>query len=277
MKPYKAPKLSEVVSTAIIIAHREDTTQLRDALSLEGFACEEIRGPYSDEQSDYPSQIRCLINHSHAWRRITLRRGYTLVVEADFVPVKGLAQLPLPFIPNPRKKALAWLYSVGPVIYHVDQPSGAIYGHNAGTVAYVIEDKVAKDWLILFEQDMNRPSPWEYRAWEVYLPVKLRRERGVLCYIPYKMYGEHGGLSNPEHKRNDIRSWHEADCLAGALHFLPAYARNNRWIYYLHRLRGRGRGFYRFLRGKYFDNWPGWYCSREDRLLRFRIALQRLL
>ena len=209
MKPHNAPSLRTIVASAIIIAHEEDTTQLRKALSLEGFDCTELRGPYTDEQLEYPSSIRCLINHSHAWRRVAAGKDYVLVVEADFVPVRGFGDLPLPFVPDPEQKAMAWLYSVGPVIYHVDR-HGGIYGHNAGTVAYVLNHEVANYWLSLYDRDMQHQDTQEYRLWEVYLPIKLRREKGVRCYIPYKMYGEHGGLSNPEHNMRKVRAWHEA-------------------------------------------------------------------
>ncbi len=277
MRPRSAPKLKDVVESTIIIAHNEETTDLRDALSREGFLCTEQRGGYTDLELGYPSHIRCLVNHARAWRVIADSKGYVLVAEADFVPVKGLADLPLPFVPHRQQKAMAWLYSVGPVIYHVDD-AGGVYGHNAGTVAYVLDERVAIDLLSLYEQDMRRHVVQRYRDWEAYYPVKLRHEKGVRCYIPYKMYGEHGGFANPEHEEKGIRSWHEADCLAGALHFLPAYAKNRQWRFRLRRLRGRSRGIYRLVRGNYFDGWvKGWYESRENRLLRFWIALERFL
>jgi hypothetical protein len=260
----------------MIIAHREDTTALVNALTREGFSCEEVRGPYTDAEREYPLQIRCLINHQNAWQRISNRNGYFMVVEADFVPVRGLGELPLPFVPAAERKAMAWLYSVGPVIYHVDKDSEAIYGHNAGTVAYVLDSTVAKECLSLYAEEMKHPRRDEYRAWEVRLPIRLRREKAVRCYIPHRMYGEHGGITNREHSVNKVRGWHEADYLVGPLHYLPAYARGNKWVFYVRRFRGRARGIYRFICGKYFDGWPTLFNSREDRLLRFRIGFQRL-
>jgi hypothetical protein len=275
MKPINTPKLKDVVSAAFIIAHKEETTELETAMASEGFACEIVRGPYNVKELTYPSQIRCLINHANAWRKIVELDGYAIVVEADFVPVIGMSSLPLPFDPSLNNKSMAWLYSVGPVIYHVDPLTHAIYGHNAGTVAYVLDRTVAKEWLSLFEEEMEK-SFQNYRLWEVNMPIRLRREHGVLCYIPYKMYGEHGGKGNPEHKQNKNRAWHEADSLAGELHFMPTYGKKSRMIFILRRFRGKARGIYRFMMGKNFDGWPAWFRSKEDRMLRLRLAFQRL-
>ena len=276
MKPTGVPKLGDVVRDVFIVAHKEDTTALEHAMALEGFNCRSIRGPYTEHQLQFPAQIRCLVNHSNAWREVKRGSGYSIVVEADFVPVRGFSSLPLPFEPRVGEKQMAWLYSVGPVIYHVDERNYALYGHNAGMVAYVLDEMVAKDWLRLYEEEMSEEEQ-EYRLFDVKMPIRLRRECGVKCYIPYRMYGEHGGIANPEHKRNKIRSWHEADSLAGPLHFLPAYARKHRLYFLLRRLRGRARGWYRFAMGKYFDGWPAWWRSGEDRWLRLRLALERLL
>jgi hypothetical protein len=276
MKPIRTPKLKDVTTTVFIVAHKEDTSDLETAMVSEGFTCHVIRGPYSAKERTYPAAVRCLINHSNAWRKIVKLDDYAIVVEADFVPVKGIASLPLPFDPSSNKKSMAWLYSVGPVIYHVDPLTQAMYGHNAGTVAYILDKAVANEWLSLFDDEM-KASPNKYRLWDVNMPIRLRWERGVRCYIPYKMYGEHGGRANPEHKQNKNRSWHEADVLAGSLHFMPTYGKVSTMIYIMRRIRGRTRGIYRFLAGKNFDGWRAWWRSGGNRGLKLRLAFQRLL
>lgn len=273
--PAAGPPLLGIAPRVIVVAHQEDTTQLRSAFLHEGFAYQEVREAYSPREQGYSAAVKCLINHASAWRLVTQDRGFVIVVEADFVPVCGIASLPLPFVPEPGVPAMAWLYSVGPVIYHVDN-HGAIHGHNAGTVGYVLDRHAAAALLALYDNEMVKREPGRYRSWEVSFPIALRWERGIRCYIPYRMYGEHGGLANPEHRQSGVRSWHEADALAGPLHFLPPYAGNSRITYKLRRLRGRLRGFYRLLCGKYFDGWgPWWRCENRFQIL--RIALRRLL
>ena len=278
MKPFDTPKLGDVIKSTIIIKHNENTQLLNDALTKEGMICEEQAIKYTQIEETYPAAIKCLINHAQAWEKAKQREGFTLIVEADFVPVVGFSSLPLPFLPEINTKAMAWLYSVGPVIYHVVRENWAIYGHNSGTVAYVIDKTVARDWLDLFQEDVRENEYAQYRNWEVYMPIKLRREKGVRCYIPYKMYGEHGGKANKEHKISGYKGWHEADSLAGKLHFLPIYANSSLFLYLLHRIRGKLRGLYRFSVGKYFDGWHyGWYKSHEDRFLKLYIAINRLI
>jgi hypothetical protein len=48
-------------------------------------------------------------------------------------------------------------------------------------------------------------------------------ERGVQSLVPYRQYGEHGGLGNPEHDQG-WRAVHRADSLHARLSFYPAYA-----------------------------------------------------
>lgn len=275
MKPINTPKVGDIVKHGFIVCHKEDIGDLQTAMEHEGFNCEAIRGPYTEEQLSYPAATRCLINHANAWKNIANLDGYVIVVEADFVPVRGMSSLPMPFKPDPDQKAMAWLYSVGPVIYGVDATCQAIYGHTAGAVAYVLDAAVARECLKVFETQMEQ-EPQQYGLWDVNMPIRLRHEHGVRCYIPYRMYGEHGGVANPEHNRNNVRGWHEADRLAGRLHFLPVYARKSRTVFLLHRLRGRARGFYRFALGKYFDTWPAWWRARENRRLKLFLVFRRL-
>jgi hypothetical protein len=91
------------------------------------------------------------------------------------------------------------------------------------------------------------------------------------------MYGEHGGLMNREHGRSGVRGWHQADVLAGPLHFLPLYAHGSRARYGAVRALARARGWYRFLYGKYFDRWPALLRSRRDRLGKLSVVVRRLM
>lgn len=273
-----APTLKSVVDDVIIIKHNEDTTQLEQSLTAEGFNISCQKAVYSQQEQSYATNIRCLINHSQAWKKAAENEKFTIVVEADFVPVIGFANLPLPFIPSKQNASMAWLYSVGPVIYGVEPSTNAIWGHNAGTVAYVLDKPSAQALVELYDADMAEPDPGAYRNWEVYLPIKLRREKSVRCYIPHRMYGEHGGIANKEHNKYGYVGWHEADRLAGPLHFLPTYAKGSYAKYCLRRARGWSRGLYRYALGKFFDGWHfGWYKSGEHRALKAYLALRRLI
>jgi hypothetical protein len=273
--PKDAPKLGDVIKKVFIIAHKENVQQLLGAMRIEKFECEEIRTIYTDEQMSYSTNIRCLVNHATAWKAIENYQGYAMVVEADFIPVKHIAMLPLPFVPRPSVRAMAWLYSVGPVIYHADD-DGAMYGHNAGTVAYILDSICAHELLSLYEEDMSGANPGRYRPWEVYFPTKLRWERGIRTYIPYRMYGEHGGVPNREHNKHNYRGWHQADVLAGSLHFMPLYSRGSYLRYKLFRTVGWLRGIYKFIRGKYFDTWMSWYSDRQSRMKKLIFVFRRL-
>lgn len=278
MYPKHSPKLASIATRAIIVKYKEDTTNLERALRTEGFEVVLQTATYTPEQEKYSRAIKCLITHSHAWESASQHDGLSIIVEADFVPTVGFGKLPLPYMPTKDQKEMAWLYSVGPVIYHIDPTNNATWGHNAGTVAYIVNSVSAKALLEVYAEDMKHEDPGAYRAWDTYYAIKLRREKGIRCHIPYKMYGEHGGISNAEHNGHKIVGWHEADNLAGPLHFLPTYAQGSQLRFRLRRLRGRLRGWYRFLLGKYFDGWIyGWLKSENHRLKRLSIALRRLI
>lgn len=260
----------------IILAYREDTCQLERFFRDEGFSYEVSRASYSDKDLEYPRAIRCLFNHANAWRRASDTPGYTLVCEADFVPCRGFAQLPAPFLTDHSVKQMAWLYSIGPVIYHYDG-SGGFFGHNAGGVAYVLDSQVAQAWLELFEEHRATRDFFSYYQWDVEMPVSLRHRKLVRLYTAYKSYGEHGGIPNPEHAIHGVTSWHQADSLAAPLAFLPAYARGSRLRYIAFRVRSRLRYAYKFFAGKYFDGWPAFMNQQGDQWKRLIFAFRRAL
>jgi hypothetical protein len=98
-------------SGVVIVAHNEDTTKLNGFLRAEGFCVDEVRGPYTPEQKRYSAIMRCLVNHANAWRIAAQRDRATIVVEADFVPVRGFADLPVPVPREKSSNGLAYLYA----------------------------------------------------------------------------------------------------------------------------------------------------------------------
>jgi len=270
------PKLKTAISNAIIIAHRENTSQLENALRQEGLPAKVYRRAYEEDEYKLPSASRCLLNHADAWKNAASCDGLTLIVEADFVPCQGLGDFPLPFTPCQTEKQAAWIYSIGPVIYHYDG-NGSFFGHNAGLVAYVLDQASALAWIDLFEEHKAVNGLIEYCQFDVTMPVDLRWKKGVRCYISKKSYGEHGGIANPEHQRHGYRGWHQADTLMAPLRFLPLYAKGNTFLYKATRARSRLRYIYKFIAGKYFDGWPAFARSKHFRRKKLLFAFGRIL
>ncbi len=268
-------KLVDRVRKVFIVAHREDIRPLESELQAQGFEVEVVRGPYTDEQQGYCAQIRCLVNHANAWRRVVGEDGACIVVEADFVPVRNFGSLPsaLPDRPDDTLVGMAWLYSGSATLYGIDQ-NGFPFG-NAGTlVAYQLTPRVATLLLDFFVQDMAVPQPGDYRPFDTYLGVYLRRQRRCRNYLPVYQYGEHGGIANKEHGTQHARGWHEADVLFGPLSFLPLYARGSRLRYRAHRLRGYLWGWMRLVRLRFYNPRPqaSLPLNRRARMVYFAVA-----
>jgi hypothetical protein len=260
LTPMGRMSLGASCSEVLIVAHNEDTTQLERALNRETFTCRVFRVPYTEEQRRFSAQIRCLINHANAWRHGSKAQHPIIVVEADFVPCRAFGRLPLPFAWSPSCSGpkFGWLYSPGSILYGIDA-AGFPHGHGNTTVAYVFTPPAAKVLLEFYEKEMGAARPGEYRLWETYLGIFLRREKGILNYIPIYQYGEHGGIPNKEHRgtiagwHRQIRGWHQADVLWNELSFLPIYAQKKRSIYRVFRIRARLRGWARFVTLRFFD------------------------
>jgi hypothetical protein len=124
------------------------------------------------------------------------------------------------------------------------------------------------------ETEVLTKDPNSYSGWDSELGFWLNA-RGTECFLPYRHYGEHGGLPNPEHEAANLRSSHRADLLAGPLAFLPTYARGSRMRFAWVRLRARGWGLVRLLAGRYLA-WHDFARSPEKARL-LRIALGRHL
>lgn len=238
--------LRSIVDQCIIIAWKEDVTELQCALAKEGIKAVVQRGQYTDAQLEYSRSIRCLIYHASAWRMAAVADRPTIIVEADFVPCIGFADLPLPFVWDGEGSRFAWLYSAGSIIYGIDA-DGCLFGHGNTTVAYVVTPDAARACLAFYDEEMTGAEPGRYRMWETRIGADLRWKKGVRNYLPVYQYGEHGGQSNGEHVEHGIRGWHEADILWRPLSFLPAYAEGSVLTYRMRRLRGWLRGWLRVI------------------------------
>lgn len=238
-----------------IIRYKEDVTLLVRAFEEEGFKVQVQEGPYTAEQLTYSPSIQCLVNHANAWRRVKESGVPAVIVEPDFVPVRGFGKMTCP-MPNDRANpsvGMAWLYACGPILYGIDR-RGCLYGHATSVAGYLLTPAVADRLLEFFAREMARPLPGEYRAWDSALGVYLRKECGVLNYLPYRQLGEHGSDSRAEHKAFGMeKNWHQADRLAAPLHFLPIYARGSRLRFVRYRLRAWFWGLLRLITLRYFD------------------------
>lgn len=263
-------RIRAAASGVVIVAHKEDTTQLRTALLAEGLSVDEVRGPYTQEQQSYSK--RCMGNHANAWRIAKSRLQPTIVVEADFVPVKGFGSLPVPVPIDRLDKSLGYLYSVGPEIWDLAGPDIA-RGHAGGTVALLIPQQVAELLLVFFEEELRRDPQGRYSPWDTQIGYWLMK-RGVESYIPFRQYGEHGGIGNPEHAKAGLGRAHRADALWGPLAFMPTYACGSLPRYWRTRVWARVWGVGR-LAGLRILAWHDFVRSNRPQMIRF--ALGRLL
>ena len=218
-----SPSLKSAITQTLIIACTEPTQQLETTLAEEGLKCEILRQKPQSNYQHYARSTLALFNHRRAWQRASQSHGLTLVLEADFVPVRGLGTLPLPFAPEDYvTMGIAWLYSCAAQVYSVSE-MGHGKGFSTSMVAYIITPESAIALLDIFKQLEQTQKPTHYKAWDSELDDCLR-QRGFENFIPFRNYGEHGGLPNPEHKRHGLSATHRADVLYGPLAFTPAYA-----------------------------------------------------
>lgn len=265
-------RLIDVCQSAVVVAHLEDTALLHSALIAEGFSTLEVRGPYTSLQLGYSADMRCLVNHANAWRIVASMQGPAIVVEADFVPVRGMGELPWPGAPTTQGNGLIYLYACGPEFWDLCQPAVA-RGHAGGAVALLMFPETAQLLLRFAEGVIADNQAGSYCAWDSRLGYWLL-ERGVQSYLPYRHYGEHGGIPNPEHSRHGLGRPHQADALMGPLAFLPAYARGSRWRLIRSRMRARWWGIIRLAAGRVVGA-RDWRRSEKWALARF--ALGRLV
>src|SRR5262249_41924747 len=115
--------IASVCKEVLIITYKENTLPLVQALTAEGFQCRNVSGPYTKEEETYSSVVQCFVNHKNAWL-YAADSGYpVIIVEPDFVPVRGFGQLPLPFPwhEGSHEPRMAWLYSAGSILYGIDK------------------------------------------------------------------------------------------------------------------------------------------------------------
>jgi len=270
----RSPKTLRLASSGVlIVAHKEDTDPLRMALRAEGFSVDEVRGPYTTEQMGYSAVMQALVNHANAWRIAAGRDLPTIVVEPDFVPVIGFGDLPVPVPQGRFDDSLAYLYSVGPEVWDLVSADVA-RAHGGGAVALLIPPKVASLLLQFFDEELKVNAVGKYRPWDSGMGYWLL-ERGIESYIPYRHYGEHGGIGNPEHARFGLGRVHRADALHGRLAFLPTYAKGSAIRLWGTRIGARLWGAGRLLCGRFLR----WHDLRrsDDRSRMIRFAVGRLL
>lgn len=244
-------QINQVVRRAYIVAYREDTAPLERALTEEGFQVFTLRPNYSPVEQTYSQTIRVLINHASAWRACEASGEPALVVEADFVPVKGMGKLPLPFQVTKLNHAWGWLYACGAALWHLDEQAFAC-GHSAAPVATVMSPETARVLLQFYQHELATIDPLQYSLWDTSIG-HFAKANGIHSWLPYRQYGEHGGIPNPEHLQATMicSVTHRADVLYGPLHFLPAYARGSRFRYLYTRIKGKLWGLGRLLTGRY--------------------------
>jgi hypothetical protein len=248
-----ATTLREGVDRTFVIAYREDTTLLESILQREQLSSEVLRQVEGEIPANFSRSYACLLNHCKAWRKVVASGKAALIMEADFVPVNGMADLPMLCDLRDDRTALAWLYTCAPQLYYVTA-QGFAEGFSVSTVAYVVTPSAALALLDLAEQIRLEYGECVYSPWDSKIEGFLR-SRSFRCYIPFRNYGEHGGIPNPEHFQNrdrwkQLSSCHRADRLYGELAFLPAYASNG-WEFRQARLYAWVKGLGRLVLGKF--------------------------
>ncbi len=271
------PRLVDCIDQTFIIAYKESTEQLTQTLTEAGCRCSVLRQVHQPGYETYSPSFLCLLNHRSAWELALRSEKPTLIVEADFVPVNNFAELPPPFDPTNTDVGIAWLYTCAAQVYNVINKGSASFaqGYSTSMVAYVITAESARLLIDLAAQVEKEPGPRAYSPWDSGIEYYLR-DRGLFNYVPFRNYGEHGGLPNPEHGRNRLSKAHRADVLYGKLSFAPMYAcvdgGANRWAWLKGRAYGRTKGFGRLLLLKYLRGEVVQKSAQGRRLMWWAIA-----
>ncbi len=271
-------QLIDHIDKVFIIAHEEPTQQLEDTFAQEHLACEVLRQQHRAEYQGYSPSFLCLLNHRCAWEKALTSGKPTLIVEADFVPVRGFGKLPVPFKLSQPDVGITWLYTCAPQVYSVT-PEGYAEGYSTSMVAYLVTPAAAQALIELSDHIQQTVGPTNYSAWDSGAE-KFLRERGLKSYIAFRNYGEHGGRPNPEHQQNGLSRVHRADVLYGPLAFVPLYALDEKTgqtqqiTYLSERFQARLKGAARLLAGKFVKTKVLRYSSFPGRILRFAVGRQ---
>jgi GR25 family glycosyltransferase involved in LPS biosynthesis len=266
--PLRHRTISQTIGQTYVIAYREPTDQLIQTLEAEQFTVELHRQAPNPKFANYSPSYRCLLNHQSAWEKIAQATQPGLIIEADFAPVKNFGQLPVPYPTDLDNTGIAWLYTCAPQIYTVTH-QGYAPGFSVASVAYILTPAAAQALLNLHHR---HPDPTRYSSWDSEVEEFLR-DRQFINYVPFRNYGEHGGIPNPEHRQHGLSSFHRADTLYDRLAFMPLYAKTP-WQYYQARLQARLKGIVRLLTGRFLRPKIMSESSSPFRLLRFAITRQ---
>ena len=267
-------RLAECIGKTFVLAYQEDAQSLTDSLMQAGCDCEVLRQVHQPEHKTYSRSFLCLMNHREAWRRAIDEDKPTLIVEADFVPVNNFSQLPIPYELADKNLGIAWLYTCAPQIYSVSA-NGYAEGYSTSLVAYIITPQSAQHLLDHAAKIEATKGPIAYSPWDSDIDYFLR-DRGFRNYVPFRNYGEHGGLPNLEHHQNKLSKTHRADILYGKLAFTPLYASSNgkrdRFKLLTVRCHARLKGIARLLLGKYLRGPVLVSSAHPIRLLKFALS-----
>ncbi len=244
--------LKHDVCQTLIVAYREDTGPLYEALEREGFDPTVQRAEYTETEMGYSRNSRCLLNHMNAWRKAAACEGLSLIVEADFVPVRGMGLRSLPMPPSLARSSFGYLYAGAPTLFDVKVEKGHIFGrgHASTTVAYVVGPEAAACLLDFANAEIEEYDLSEHFLWECRNRMYLQK-RGFTSWLPYRHYGEHGGVANTEHQQAGFNGSHQADKLYGSLSYLPPYAKGRPSLYVTTRIKAYIRGWLRLMAGRY--------------------------
>jgi len=268
-------QLVDCIGKVFIIAYKESTDLLEETLTKEGFSCEVLRQEHQPEQKNFSPNYLCMLNHRRAWEKAAQQSKPTLIVEADFVPVVGFGKLPLPFNPHRTDVGISWLYTCAPQVYSVST-NGYAQGFSTSMVAYIIKANITGYLIELAEDITQKVGPINYYSWDSGIDSLLLAKQ-LKNYIPFRNYGEHGGLPNLEHYRHGLNKTHRADVLYGKLAFVPSYAltgENSHLKFLLTRLKARFEGISRLVRGKFLRVKIARGSSTPVRLISFAVRRQ---
>ena len=274
--------LVDCIAQTFIIAYRESTEQLVATLTRAGCDCSVLRQVHQPGYETYSPSFLCLLNHRSAWELALRSEKPTLIVEADFAPVSNFAELPPPFDPADKDLGIAWLYTCAAQVYNLSEHKECTYaqGYSTSMVAYIVTPRSARLLIELAAQVEKDPGPSAYSPWDSGIEYYLR-DRHLHNYVPFRNYGEHGGLPNLEHQQNRLSKAHRADVLYGKLAFAPMYAcengKANRWQWLKGRAYGRIKGLGRLLLLKYLRAEVVRKSSQGSALIRWAIARHLIL
>jgi hypothetical protein len=269
--------LRQAISRSLIVCFREDVGPLEKSLVSADLKPRVLRASYTVSELRYPAATRTFLSHRRAWQIAAQEPGYTLVCEADFVPCRGLGDLPV-FWPTANRMAWGYLYQGSPRLLAIVGPQEYLRGHCAPLVAYVVNSCVAEYMLRFFDREIEEYGMETYFTWDAHLQWWVMGQ-GAEAYIPLKHYGEHGGVPNPEHQQSKVvtrAGRHRADNLAASLAFLPQYASGSWLSYCRERAVARALGWGRLLTGRWIVDSNVYPRSANSTARMYWIGLRRL-